>query len=70
MLDAVLWNLRTRAQLDASAVNTHVVRHLQHSEVFETREVCLGDDGQVVSIQITEKQTKRQQRLREERTGN
>ena len=34
---------------------------LQDSEVFETREVCLGDDCQVVSIQITAKQTGQQQ---------
>lgn len=34
---------------------------LQDSEVFETREVCLGDDCQVVSIQIAAKQTGQQQ---------
>lgn len=44
-------------------------RHLQDSQVFETREVRLGDNGQVVSIQVTERQT-RQKNVRGERPGH
>lgn len=36
-------------------VRCECVCDLQDSEVFQSREVCLGDDGQVVSIQITVK---------------
>lgn len=38
---------------------------LQDSEVFETGEVRLADDRQVVSVQIAEKRTRRQ-RIREQ----
>lgn len=39
-------------------VRCECVCDLQDSEVFQSREVCLGDDGQVVSIQITVKKNK------------
>ena len=38
----------------------------QDSEVFETREVGLGDHSQVVSVQIAEKTNKKQQISREQ----